>query len=350
MGDLSKIEWLHNPFTGVQGASLNDKWGCTKISPACENCYITRTPPLRMRHLQFDRAGVGGQTGIVMAAAKVQLYPLTQWRNKHLMIFVNSLSELWHAETSIDHIAKMYAVMLLASQHVFLTLTKRARRMRLWLTDPRFAAKVAAAILEIARDGQAQVTDEQVQLALDCVPAGRAIRLPAHIWTGTTVEDNQRRHRIDELWDIDTEGPRWLSCEPLTSEDEDPLNLTGHLVSPDGGCRIGWAVFGGESGPAAKATPLDIEQGADPPPGLRPITRANLERLLGQVRTVGAAPFVKQLGEPWARTHGYTDRNARDMSEWPDVLRVREYPLALARHTLTYQPGNQLALAAVAAG
>lgn len=343
MGDLSKIEWLFNPFTLVQGASLNDKWGCTKISPACDNCYIPRTPPLRMRHLQFDRASVGGQTGIVMAAPHVQLYPLTMWRRKHLMIFINSLSELWHAQTPIEHIAKMYAVMLLATQHVLLTLTKRTRRMRRQLADPRFAALVAAAILEIHRSGVARLTDEQVQRALDCCPAGRPLRLPAHVWTGTTVEDNERRHRITDLLDIDTDGPLWLSCEPLTSEDDDPLDLTGQLVSPTGRC-VDWVVFGGESGPAAKATPLDTK----PAVGLRPISLPNLQRLIGQVQAVGAVPFVKQLGEPWARANGYVNRNGRDMNEWPEGVRVRGYPLALAAHTLTYDPGNQLALEAIA--
>lgn len=347
MADYSSIEWLYNPFTGQQGSSWNDKYGCTRVSPACANCYITRTPPLRMRGLKFDKAGAGGRTEIVLADPKVLLYPLTVWARKSRMIFVDSLSELWHGAVKLERTAFMYAVMLLASQHVFLTLTKRTRRMRNWLRDPRFSAKVAAAILQIVAEGQVKLTSEQVARALERCRYGQAIRLPAHIWTGTTVEDNQRaQERIPLLTDIDTEDPLWTSDEPLTNEIDDPLDLTGMLRG------INWVVFGGESGPPAKATPLDTE----PAVGLRPISLPNLARLIDQTRAAGLVPFVKQLGEPWAlenglarrsKDHGGPDRAGRDINEWPENLRVREYPLALAHHTLTYDPANQLALAAI---
>ena len=104
-------------------------------------------------------------------------------------------------------------------------------------------------------------------------------------------------------------------------------------------------MFGGESGPAAKATELDTE----PAPGLRDLDPDHLAFLIGEARDLGADVFVKQLGEPWAIAHGAASKAGRDPGEWPQQLRIREYPIQLAERALRFDPGNRLALAAVAA-
>lgn len=339
MATKTKIEWLHDPYFDYAGATWNLFWGCTRFSPGCCNCYIFRQPPLRMRHLKFDKAGVGGKTDIVYADRKVLFYPLS-WQ-KPLMIFPESLGDLWHGAVPIERIAEVWAVMMLAPRHIFITTTKRTRRQRNWLRSPKFRILVTEAMQGILADHRVADADyyHATKHLARVGPGGSLWPLP-NVWVGTSVEDNTvAAERIPELEETPA-AVRWLSCEPLTNEEDDPLNLDGMLDSID------WAVFGGESGPAAKATDLDTE----PAVGLRPISIPNLGKLIESAHGQDAVVFVKQLGEPWARDTGARDRAGRDMSEWPEELRVREYPVQLASRAYQLQPDNAPALAAVCRG
>jgi protein gp37 len=312
---------------------------------ATHNCYIFRQPPLRMRHLKFDKAAVGGKTEIVYAPRTALFAPLRH--RKPLLVFSESLGDLWHGKVHIDRTADMYAVMLLCPQHIFITLTKRSRRMRNWLRSPRFRTKVLEALGRIIRDARdlgVKIRQADIDSAYDHLHRsqdGEAMLPPPNVWVGVTVEDNHyAAERIPDLAATPA-AVRVISCEPLTSELDDPLDDPLDLApwleaAAEAGGPIDWAIFGGESGPAAKATELDTE----PAVGLRPISLPNLERLIGQARTAGARVFVKQLGEPWAKENGAVSRSGGNPAEWPAQLRIREYPLQLAQRALTFDPRN----------
>lgn len=369
MADGSLIHWLHDPYLDRAGATWSVWYGCTRESTECLNCYISRQPPLRMRHLRFDKAAIGGATEIVMAPRHLLFQPL-RWHAPR-MIFPNSLSDWWHGAVHIRHTAEMYAVMLLTPQHVYPALTKRHRRQRNWLNSPRFTREVMAALDGVITEYQAlggRIPPDVIRCArehLDRSGPNRPIDPAPNLWIGVTAGSNATAAARIPALNGTPAAVRWLSCEPIP----DPgLDLDLHLGSPchtchrgvtmalvpdgdpdfcDTGCdggfnflRPDWTVFGGESGPPAKATPLDTT----PAVGLRPVDPEHLEFLTGQAAAAGARVFVKQLGEPWAKANGARDRKGGDPDEWPATLRIREYPLALARRALVYDPGNALAL------
>jgi protein gp37 len=340
----SAIEWLFDPYLELAGATWNRWIGCTRISSACSNCYLPRQPPLRMRHLRFDKVAIGGKTPIVMMPDRVLYKPLTYRRP--LLIFPNSLADLWHPAVPIERTAEMFAVMLLATRHIFQTTTKRHRRQRNWLRSARFHALVSAALERIAVASPVRIPAANLDAArahLAATGPDEPMAPLPNVWIGVTCEANENGERLRYLAQTPA-AVTWASCEPIT----DPhLDLIAHLTGPAGQYLRppDWVVFGGESGPAAKATNLDTE----PAPGLRPLDPTHLETLIGQARQLGAAVFVKQLGEPWARQTGAVSRAGRDMAEWPAPLRVREYPAPLAERALRFDPDNPRALAALAA-
>lgn len=192
MSIASNIEWTDSTWNPVRG--------CTKISPGCLNCYA-RTIAERFR-------GVPGspyERGFDLRLVPEMLDEPKRWR-KPRRVFVNSMSDLFHADVPDDYIEQVAQVMLDANHHVYQVLTKRSERMRdLLATKLRFAAT------------------------------------KPHIWWGVSVED--RRHglpRIEHLRAAPA-AVRFLSVEPLL-EDLGELNLNG----------IHWAIAGGESGPGAR--------------------------------------------------------------------------------------------------
>jgi protein gp37 len=197
MSDRSKIEWTD--------ATWNPVRGCTKVSPGCAHCYA-ETFAERFRGV----AGHPYEQGFELRLVPHKLTEPYRWSNPR-MIFVNSMSDLFHEGVSDDYIAAVVEVMVKAHWHTYQVLTKRSARMQT-LLETKFR---------------------------------HAARLP-HIWWGVSVEN--RRHglpRIEHLRQAPAQV-RILSIEPLL-EDLGHIELTG----------IHWVIVGGESGP--KARPLDAE-------------------------------------------------------------------------------------------
>jgi protein gp37 len=197
MADRSKIEWTD--------ATWNPIRGCTKISPGCAHCYA-ETFAERFR-------GVHGhpyEQGFDVRLVPGKLAEPLRWRTPR-MIFVNSMSDLFHDDIPDDYICAVAETMAKAHWHHYQVLTKRSERM--------------AAMLQ--------------------TKLGFVADRP-HIWWGVSVED--RRHglpRIDHL----RAAPvpiRFLSVEPLL-EDLGLLDLSG----------ISWVIAGGESGPGAR--PMEVD-------------------------------------------------------------------------------------------
>lgn len=215
----STIEWTD--------ATWNPVRGCTKISPGCTNCYAC-TFAERFR----GTPGHPYEQGFDLRLVPEKLAEPLTWEAPRL-VFVNSMSDLFHKDVPDDYIEDVVSVMETASWHTYQVLTKRSERMRdLLQTKLRSAAE------------------------------------RPHIWWGVSVEN--RRHglpRVEHLRDAPA-TVRWLSVEPLL-ENLGPINLDG----------IGWVVVGGESGP-----------------GARPMNSAWVLDIRDQCVVAGVPFFFKQWG------------------------------------------------------
>ena len=187
MAGLSAIEWTESTWNPVTG--------CTKISRGCLHCYAERMAR-RLKAMGQPRYRRGFE---VTLHPDVLQAPLS-WREPQ-MIFVNSMSDLFHREVPTDFIQDVFEVMRQASRHTFQVLTKRAARL--------------ASL------------------------AGR-LPWPDNVWVGVTVEAADYVERIDSLRQVPA-AVRFLSLEPLLGP-IDSLPLDG----------IDWVIVGGESGPRAR--------------------------------------------------------------------------------------------------
>ena len=190
MGLNSAIEWTESTWNPVTG--------CTKISPGCRHCYAERMA-LRLRGMGQPNYARGFEVSLHPHALRLPL----GWK-KPQMIFVNSMSDLFHEQVPLEFIQQVFDVMRRANWHTYQVLTKRSER--LLELDPRLA-------------------------------------WPANVWMGVTVENADYTHRIDDLRRTRA-AVKFLSLEPLLG----PMpNLDLH--------GIHWAVVGGESGPGARPMP-----------------------------------------------------------------------------------------------
>ena len=187
MSTNSSIEWTESTW--------NPLTGCTKISPGCKHCYAER-----MAHRLQAMGQPNYANGFKLSLHEHVLeYPL-RWK-KPQMVFVNSMSDLFHPEVPLDFIQKAFAIMRQASWHTFQVLTKRSSRL-----------------LEL----------EQV------------IDWPDNVWIGVSVELCDYAYRIDHVRQTHAQV-KFLSLEPLLGPLPE-LNLHD----------IDWVIVGGESGPGAR--------------------------------------------------------------------------------------------------
>jgi protein gp37 len=186
----SSIEWTESTWNPVTG--------CSKISPGCKHCYAER---------MANRLRAMGQPnyarGFELALQEHMLDLPVRWK-KPQSIFVNSMSDLFHAEVPAAYIARVFDVMRRAHWHRFQILTKRDDRL-----------------LELDRD----------------------LDWPSNVWMGVSVESRDYLTRVDRLRQTRARI-KFLSVEPLL-EDLGEFDLSG----------IDWVIVGGESGPGAR--PMD---------------------------------------------------------------------------------------------
>ena len=191
MAALSKIEWTD--------ATWNPVTGCTKITRGCDNCYAERFAE-RFR----GTPGHPYEPGFDLTLRPERISQPLSWKRPR-MIFVNSMSDLFHKDVPSDFIDNVFDTMETADWHVFQVLTKRSPLMRDYLRR-RYGSGLA----------------------------------PGHIWCGVSVEDDKATARIRHLQDAPI-STRFLSIEPL--------------LGPVGGIDIegiSWVIVGGESGPNAR--------------------------------------------------------------------------------------------------
>ena len=244
MSDGSKIEWTD--------ATWNPVRGCQKISPGCTHCYA-ETFSERFR-------GVPGhpfEQGFDLRLVPEKLTEPFRWRTPK-MIFVNSMSDLFHKDVPDDYIVSVAKAMQLANWHTYQVLTKRSERMRdLLQTKLRFAANLS------------------------------------NIWWGVSVEDRKYGlPRIQHLQDAPAKM-RFLSIEPLL-EDLGEFSLLS----------IDWVIVGGESGA-----------------GARPIQPSWVRNIRRQCRAAKVPFFFKQWGGIRKKETGRT-LDGRTYDEFPETSSV----------------------------
>jgi len=192
MSFSSKIEWTE--------ATWNPVTGCSKVSLGCQNCYAERLAA-RLKAMGNPRYANG--FNITLHNDLIEL-PL-KWKTPRI-IFVNSMSDLFHEEVPLSFIVKVFEIMAKADKHVFQILTKRSKRM-----------------LELSSK----------------------ITWPNNVWMGVTVESQKYTDRILDLRKIPS-IIKFLSIEPMLSPISQ-LDLN----------NINWVVVGGESGPGCR--PIETE-------------------------------------------------------------------------------------------
>lgn len=273
MSDDTGIEWTD--------ATWNPIRGCSRVSEGCRHCYAERVAARFSGPGQpyegLVRIGAAGKptgwNGTVRMVPEHLADPL-RWRRPR-RVFVNSMSDLFHESLPDSAIDRVFAVMMVSSLHAtrgghtFQSLTKRAKRMREYLTDPGTQERVARAAGTMMEDGDGW---------FDAIAFRKEGLAHPLIWLGVSVENQGAAdERIPELLRTPA-AVRWISAEPLLG----PVDLlpwfdpTGACDCPPGesycvgGCakraswrhtepdgedpNLDWVVMGAESGPGARAT------------------------------------------------------------------------------------------------
>jgi len=253
MSDGSKIEWTD--------ATWNPVRGCTKVSPGCKHCYA-ETFSERFRGVR----GHPFENGFDLRLVPDKLDEPFRWSSPR-MVFVNSMSDLFHEDVPEHYIERVAKVMLAADWHIYQVLTKRAERM---------ASMLSTRLRDAAR--------------------------ARHIWWGVSVEDQKYGVPRIETLRSSVARVKFLSIEPLL-EDLGTIDLTS----------IDWAIVGGESGPRARS-----------------IDPAWVRSLRDQCNQADVAFFFKQWGGVQKSRTGrhldgrtYTEFPPHRLSSGPDAAKRR---------------------------
>lgn len=339
---VTNIEWTDRTWNPVVG--------CTKVSAGCARCYA------KTLHDQRHKAHAEGKkvpTQYAKPFEEVQLMPERlrtplSWK-KPQRVFVNSVSDLFHEDIPDEFIVKCFAVMLLSQRHTYQVLTKRPERMRRIVAAPNFGECVYDMAFDLSHNWTCGWLIDHVP-EVDVLP---------NVWLGTSVENQAAAdERIPHLLATPA-AVRFLSCEPLLSEVDlsrwlEPTHANeclncgwegarfishddyewsvegGDLICPKCGHRSGasatdgvaWCIVGGESGPGARRCFVGW-----------------VGDLVEQCRAAEVPVFVKQLGSEPMDTHEcetaagchelkLRDSKGGDPMEWPEALRVRQFPKA----------------------
>jgi len=187
MASKSSIEWTESTWNPITG--------CTKISDGCKHCYAAR-----MAQRLKAMGQVNYQNGFQLTLHPHALALPLSWKSPQV-IFVNSMSDLFHEEVPLSFICQVFEIMQKAHWHQFQILTKRAERL-------------------------SQLDSELIW--------------PENVWMGVSVENQKYIHRIDFLRNTNAHT-KFISFEPLI----------GPVINPNLN-SIDWVIVGGESGPGAR--------------------------------------------------------------------------------------------------
>ena len=356
---MTEIQWTDETWNPLRG--------CSKVSAGCRECYAEKVAArFSGPALPYEGTITAGRWNGTIRLVPEKLDQPLRW-TKPRMVFVNSMSDLFHEEVSNEYIAAVFGVMAASEPHTFQVLTKRPARMLAWF---EWLAERSA-----AWKGTNGLDNGPVHFLMhgawkwgpvDGIPAMQRFHVPwplPNVWLGVSAENQET---ADERIPLLLQCPaavRWVSAEPLLGAvdlglgagsskhwDHRWVRLIRH-VSPDfawatdcpsakpgiyraesnalgalslrlGEHRLGirpaefehlpkldWVVVGGESGRNA-----------------RPCDAWWIEEMVEQCQGARVPIFVKQLGTVAARNDKLSDNKGGDPAEWPRALRVREWP------------------------
>lgn len=327
MSANSNIEWTD--------ATWNPVRGCSRVSEGCRNCYAEKFAARFAGDGQPDARTKIGPSGLYKGFVKLtsegprwtgnvelvkkHLADPLKWRNPK-RIFVNSMSDLFHESLADEEIQAIFGVMSMCGQHTFQVLTKRPERMLDFFSNPINTVTMCQA--------DATVRDVPTHTPNRHLHRGDYRNINHHewplpnVWLGVSVENQATADARIPLLLRTQAAKRFVSYEPaldVVSYEAGRGYLTGesHDNAPYKGRKLDWVIVGGESGPGAR--PFDIQWA---------------RQTVQQCKEAGVACFVKQLGaKPIYETNAneypllLKDGKGGDMAEWPEDLRVREFPL-----------------------
>jgi protein gp37 len=254
----SNIEWTERTWNPITG--------CTKVSQGCKNCYAEKMFKRLVAMGSDDYVG-REFTDVKFHSSRLS-YPASL--KKPAMIFVNSMSDLFHEKISFDEIRNIWDVMVTNPQHTYQILTKRPERL---LDYCKYESE------RIAAEGYEKIN-------------GWAFHIPDIIWLGVSVENQAT---ADERIPILLQTPaavRWLSVEPML----EGIDLSKYID------KLDWIVVGCESGHNRRECKIEW-----------------IESIVDQCKEANVPVFVKQI-----QING---KVVKDINQFPEYLRIREYPL-----------------------
>ena len=335
----TNIEWTD--------ATWNSVTGCTKVSDGCRFCYA-EVVAKRFWATQYPDVVLTNGTVRPRRFTDVQCHddrlsqPL-RWR-KPRRIFVNSVSDLFHKDVPLDFVAAMFGVMASTPRHTYQILTKR----------PELALEFFVWVREVARDYRGTINDafrKHLPRKYDGCAVyptqkhGMVPDLPwppPNVWLGVSVEDQATADARIPMLLRTPAALRFVSYEPALSAVDftrlrgpqlDYLNALDSGGRPGGGACIDWIIVGGESGPGARE--FDAQWARDT------ITQCRAAGLPCFVKQLGAKPFEWETVASKISKYGWGKREeplnlasakGGDMAEWPEDLRVREFPELAPRY------------------
>ncbi len=347
----TSIPWVRNP-DGTPGFTWSPVIGCKALSAGCANCWAERLAATRLDHMSaYHRLTKGGHwTGEQRFLTERLAEPLK--RRKPSGIFVVDMGDLFGDGVTNEQIAAVYGVMSARPQHTFYTCTKRAKRRREWFEWVEVMAERCKEIfpdedldwrrIHVLRASAMRQGAGNLPGYTEMLATGWPLK---NVREGTTVENQAAAdERIPELLQTPA-AVRFLSVEPILEEVsiKDCLNYNeqrGYLCTCPHGripwsrcdvCEdkmpvgspgwldlgINWVIVGGESGP--NAHPCHVEW---------------IRSIVSQCQEAGVSCFSKQLGANAHRQapgHGterihLCARAGADPNEWPEDLRIRQFP------------------------
>ena len=253
MGEQTQIEWTDSTWNPVTG--------CTQLTAGCDNCYALTLAHGRLKSVYTRQPPAVNTPANRSDPFAVRLWPARLTHPSHWaeprMVFVNSMSDMFHADIPREFLRRVFRVMLEVDRHIYQVLTKRpARAIRFVEQNP------------------------------DLFDGGM---VPDHIWMGTSVENSDVAYRVRHLRAVPAET-RFLSCEPLLG----PLDLALE--------GIHWVIVGGESGLGYRAMEPELALG-----------------VLRQCRAARVPFFFKQWGGRTPKAGGRV-LDGKVYDEWPAMV------------------------------
>lgn len=333
MSEKSKIEWTDDTW--------NPWRGCVKVSPGCKNCYAEVSTPVRVARSEGrelwggtlrDRAkepnaplkwnknpcicNLCGEAFNIAEGFHKHGTVIAAWHRRR--VFSLSLGDWLDEAVPIEWLADMLDVIRRCSNLDFLLLTKRPENWE------KRIDQIIAGLFSVKGEG-----DRALENWLVDWTDGNS---PTNVWIGCTVENQEYADkRIPELLKIPA-GCRFLSVEPMLG----PINFDPHWLGAGGRSgdnyqqsQIHWPILGFESGPKARGGEIGWIRNA--------MVQFKAAGLPVFVKQLGAKPYVIAPGPFWNReilSHKTSDsawihledKKGGDMAEWPEDLRVREFP------------------------